>query len=69
MSKPISSGMNMIQALRRSSEFFPWLNQVSMAVIILSPPYFFSALHSSRLVHGCFIPGSSVPLIYCGCWP
>jgi hypothetical protein len=26
-----------------------WFNQATMAVIILWPPYFFSALHSSRL--------------------
>jgi len=28
---------------------FLWFNQATMAVIILSPPYFFSALHSYRL--------------------
>jgi hypothetical protein len=28
---------------------FLWFNQATMAVIILSPPYFFSALHTSRL--------------------
>jgi hypothetical protein len=28
---------------------FLWVNQETMAVIIFSPPYFFSALHSSRL--------------------
>ena len=28
---------------------FLWFNQATMAVIIFSPPYFFSALHSSRL--------------------
>jgi hypothetical protein len=44
---------------------FLWFNQATMAVIIFSPPYFFSALHSSRLDSRLFysrVPSYRLPI-------
>jgi hypothetical protein len=61
MSKPISSGMDITHALRRSCEPFSGSTKTLWSVIIFSPPYFFSDLHSSRLDSRLFYSRAAFP--------